>query len=86
MRAELHPKFRKEFAKLRASEQRAFAERLKLFIFEPHHPQLHTHRLKGSFAGYWSINVNGDLRAVYKQVERDLVVFIRIGSHSQLYK
>ena len=86
MRVELHPKFRKAFAKLRTSEQQAFVERLKLFSFEPHHPLLHTHRLKGTYAGYWSINVTGDLRAVYTQVERDLVLFIRIGSHSQLYK
>lgn len=65
--------------------QEQFDVRLRLFLDDPTAPQLRVHPLKGTFAGYWSMNVNGDLRALYRLVGAELVIFALIGTHSQLY-
>ncbi len=42
--------------------------------------------LHGPFEGYWSINISGNIRAIYKADDNNEIVFIRIGTHSELYK
>ncbi len=63
----------------------AFKERLEIFIEDPFDPRLRNHPLKGKLKGYRSINITGDWRALFKEVE-DGVYFVIIGTHSQLYK
>lgn len=78
-------KFKKQYKKLPKQFQAQFDERLLLFLSDPTNPQLRIHPLKGKFSGYWSLNVNGDLRALYlKQGER-IIIFALIGTHSELY-
>lgn len=80
------PKFKKQFAKLTPKIQNQFAERLELFIRDPSELRLRNHPLKGNFAGYWSININGDVRALYYfEYDGAMVVFALIGTHSQIY-
>ncbi len=57
-----------------------------MFITNPFDPALHDHALHGPFEGCHSINISGDIRAIYKPKETGDVVFIRIGTHSELYK
>ena len=47
--------------------------------------KLNNHPLKGKWSGYRSINISGDLRALYKEMGEDKVIFTNIGSHNQLY-
>lgn len=51
------------------------------------HPErLNDHKLTGEYVGYRSINITGDVRALY--FVRDdgvVVVFAFIGSHAELY-
>jgi len=47
---------------------------------------LSNHALTGRWDGYRSINISGDLRAVYEMIDKDMVYFVAFGSHSQLYK
>lgn len=82
---EYSPKFKKQYKKLPKKMQLQFDERLRLFISDPVHPQLRLHPLKATFAGYWSMDVNGDLRALYRRDGDEIVVFALIGTHSQLY-
>ncbi|MDP2631067.1 MAG: type II toxin-antitoxin system RelE/ParE family toxin [Candidatus Uhrbacteria bacterium] len=79
------PDFKKQHAKLPKKFQERFDERLKLFLENPAHPLLRVHPLKGSFAGYWSMNVSGDLRALYRMDGTDIIIFALIGTHSKLY-
>lgn len=79
------PTFKKQYKKLPLKLQEQFDVRSRLFLDDPTAPQLRVHPLKGTFAGYWSMNVNGDLRALYRLVGDELVIFALIGTHSQLY-
>jgi len=79
------PKFKKQYKKLPKKFQKQFDERLRLFFFDPTNPKLRIHPLKGSYNGYWSMNVSGDLRALYVKKGNELVIFALIGTHSQLY-
>lgn len=80
----LHKNFVKQYKKLRESEKKRFKERRDLFLQDEFNPILNNHPLKGKYQGYRSINVTGDLRAIFKR-EGNMVIFATIGSHSELY-
>ncbi len=77
--------FKKMFKKLPARQQDQFEERLTFLIENPYHPFLHNHPLAGPWLGFRSINVAGDLRAVYEELINGEIEFVAIGSHSELY-
>lgn len=79
------PKFKKQYKKLPVKFQKQFDDRLQLYLFDPTLPQLRVHPLKGNYAGYWSLNVNGDIRALYIMQGETIIIFALIGSHSELY-
>jgi len=61
--------------------------RLKIFRENPNDLLLSRHRLSGKLARYESINLSGDLRAIFVfYAEDDLAVFYLLGTHSELYK
>jgi mRNA-degrading endonuclease YafQ of YafQ-DinJ toxin-antitoxin module len=41
--------------------------------------------LTGEYAGLYSINITGDIRALYEKIDESYVIFGFIGTHSQLY-
>ncbi len=77
--------FIKQFKKLRPVQKERFYERMELFKQNPHDRRLRDHALKGKFTGYRSIDIEGDLRALYYIDGDRIVIFTFIGSHSQLY-
>lgn len=77
--------FQKQYKKLSSKLQIKFNERLRLWVVDPTQPQLRVHPLQGSKKGYWSMNISGDLRALYYFEGETLVVFAMLGTHSQLY-
>lgn len=79
------PKFKKQYKKLPRKFQTQFNERLELFLSDPANLQLRNHPFQGAYSGYWSINVNGDLRALYLKRGEEIIIFALIGTHSQLY-
>ena len=79
------PKFKKQYKKLPKNFQTQFDERLLLFLVDRTDPRLRVHPLKGNYAGYWSININGDIRALYLEKGDSIVIFALIGTHSELY-
>jgi mRNA interferase YafQ len=81
-----HRNFDKSYKKLKISENKKIKEKLLLFIQNPYHPLLNNHPLKGKYLDYRSINISGDLRAIYKLVSDNEVIFVEIDSHSNLYK
>ncbi len=77
-------KFRKRLVKHPEAVQKRFEQRIELFFTDPFHPILRNHSLQGTFDGYRSINITGDIRAVFKQGEHK-ILFVDIGTHSELY-
>jgi len=77
--------FKKQYKRLSQRFQSQFDERLRLFLADPTNPQLRVHPLIGKYSGYWSMNVNGDLRALYFKRGEEIVIFALIGTHSKLY-
>ena len=78
----------KEFDKLHKllspKMQAQFDYRVRLLVADSRNPRLRLHPLKGKLSGYYSINVSGDLRAIFKK-DKDTITFVLIGAHSQLY-
>lgn len=77
--------FTKQFKKLHTNQQERFYERLELFKKNPQDRVLRDHALKGKYKGYRSIDIDGDMRALYYVKSDVVVVFAIIGSHSHLY-
>lgn len=78
-------KFRKQYSKLNPKIRAQFKKRQQLWLDDPYNTQLHLHMLTGEYAGLYSINVTGDIRALYEKIGDSYVIFGFIGAHSQLY-
>ncbi|OGR85512.1 MAG: hypothetical protein A2901_06540 [Elusimicrobia bacterium RIFCSPLOWO2_01_FULL_54_10] len=78
-------RFQKDFKKLPLKIRNRFYDRLSLFIQNKSDPTLNNHPVERAFSGCRSINVTGDYRAIFKE-DGDRVIFITIGSHSELYR
>jgi len=70
--------------KLSPKVRQKLLERIGVFTENPLHPTLRNHQLKGKWKEYRSIDVTGDVRALYLQRE-DEAIFDTVGTHSQLY-
>ncbi len=86
MRTDFTKNFRKQYQKLPKKVQTQFTERLRLFIEDQGNPLLKVHSLMGDYRGCSSINVTGDIRAVFKVQAGQVALFVAIGSHSELYE
>lgn len=81
-----HRNFEKKYLKLNFSQKEKLKERLGLFVRDEFDLLLNNHPLKGVYKGYRSINITGDMRVIYRHSEKDVVVFVAVGKHSELYK
>lgn len=79
-----HKDFKKRFAKLPTKIQKQFAFRLEIFLKDTTNPMLHNHSVDKRFTDCRSINITGDYRAILRETDDD-VIFIAIGTHSELY-
>ncbi len=84
MRIELHKDFTKQYKKLPTKLQVQTKDCIKLLTHDPNNVSLRRHRLKGDYRNYWSISISGDYRALYEDCGSHFL-FIKIGSHSELY-
>ena len=73
------------FVKKNTWVQDKFEERLSLFIQDRNHSLLNNHPLDGEWFGCRSINITGDFRAVYEELDNGNFEFVAIGTHSELY-
>jgi len=86
MKPEYHKSFRKQFDKLPLKIQDKFGERLDMFLQNQFHPLLDNHSLTGEYEGCRSINITGNIRAIFYLKTESGIVFINIGSHPELYE
>lgn len=78
-------RFKKHYRKLARALQARADERLKLFAEDPFHLLLNNHPLHGKDKDKRSINIGGDYRIVYREIETETYLLIDIGTHSELY-
>jgi mRNA-degrading endonuclease YafQ of YafQ-DinJ toxin-antitoxin module len=77
--------FLKQFKKLKPEQKEQFFSRLDDFLQDPYIPYLRYHSLKWWYLWYKSINISGDLRALFKEEWDSLIIFFMIWTHSELY-
>lgn len=85
MKIEYTKLFLKQLHKLRSSEQKQFVTRMELWLENPRVETLHLHSLTGKYKGAYSINITGDIRAIFLYFDNETIKFVLIGSHSQIY-
>ncbi|MBU1160623.1 MAG: type II toxin-antitoxin system mRNA interferase toxin, RelE/StbE family [Patescibacteria group bacterium] len=85
MKIIFHKNFDKQYKKLNKKEQKKVQNRLSKFAQDPFAPLLNNHPLRGRYTDYRSINITGDLRAIYKFNGKDQCIFVAVDTHSNLY-
>lgn len=87
MKVFFHKYFQKRYNKSSRKIQNKFDSQLGIFYKNIHDDRLNNHELHGKYANHRSINVTGDIRAVYRKVNTatDDVIFVDIGTHGELY-
>ncbi len=78
-------KFKKQFQKLKRGENKKFEERINIFIKNPSAKILENHILHGQLSKYRSINISGNLRLLYEEIDDETVLFSILDTHSNLY-
>ncbi len=81
--------FKKAFQKRikSTSSEVTFWYKLDLFIGDPFHPSLKTHKLSGKLKGLFSFSIEYDLRVVFyfTKDKPTKAIFIDIGNHDEVY-
>ena len=86
MKIEYSKKFIKEFKRCPEYIKSKLKSRLEIFIEDQSDVMLNNHALLGELKGYRSINITGDWRAIFEDIDNgEIAYFVSIGTHSQLY-
>ena len=87
MKIKMHKKFQKQYKKLPERYKQAVQIAIDHFRNNPFDPVLYNHTLTGEYAGMRSISAGFDLRLIFiEEDDYSVVVLIKVGSHSQLYR
>ncbi|MFA6158365.1 MAG: type II toxin-antitoxin system YafQ family toxin [Candidatus Paceibacterota bacterium] len=81
----LHKSFIKRYSRMDKKVQMAFIKRFDAFSKNPFDPTLENHELHAEWSHHRSINVTGDIRAIYR-TDGGITIFVAIGTHSELYE
>lgn len=83
-----HKIFQKSYKKLTSKLQQKVDRVVAVFWSNPLHHDLRNHALHDEYAGCRSIDVTGDWRIVFRQIDEktyEIVELIDVGTHAQLY-
>ncbi len=82
-----HKSFIKSYRNLDIKIQFKVDDTIMSFISDPFHQLLNNHALSGRLQWLRSINVTGDYRIHFRDINGDyeLVELVRVWTHSQLY-
>lgn len=78
-------KFAKELKRLPQEICDVAVSKEELFKFNPLHPSLRLHPLKGKLAGLWSISIVQNYRIIFERMPSGVILFVSIGKHD-IYK
>ncbi len=85
MKVVLHKNFKKKFKKLSPKIKQKFFQMVDLFLEDKFNRILNNHSVDAVYPGWRSINITGDVRALYEERSESQVLFMRIGTHPELY-
>lgn len=85
LKALYHKDFKKDFKKLSKNMRERFAERLMVFLKNPANPIIRDHPLLGAMEGKRAFSISGDIRVVYRFLDKNTILLLRIGTHNQVY-
>lgn len=77
--------FKKKFVRSSQRMRDKIGERLKLFMADEFDHILNNHALHGEYVGFRSFDVTGDVRVIYKSIDKENRILVRFGTHHQLY-
>lgn len=90
MKVKYSKDFIKQYKKANSKIRKKVDERIISFTKNPQITQLRNHSLRGKYKGCRSIDITGDWRAIYKEIQIEenevYAYFINLGTHSQLYR
>jgi mRNA-degrading endonuclease YafQ of YafQ-DinJ toxin-antitoxin module len=86
MKVIFHKRFDKMTGKLSPKIKQKMVERIALFAHDPLDKQLRNHALYTPYQGSYSIDITGDVRAIYQLIGDETALFTHIGTHSRLYR
>ncbi|MFH1253733.1 MAG: type II toxin-antitoxin system mRNA interferase toxin, RelE/StbE family [Candidatus Uhrbacteria bacterium] len=82
MKVVLTKRFDRELKKIPLRLRPETEQKVELFLTDPHHPSLKTHKLSGQMKNFWSFSVNFKTRIIFKYLEDGTIAFLSIGDHS----
>lgn len=85
LKALYHKDFKKDFRRLTKNIQERFGERFVIFLENPTNPILRDHSLAGVLEGKRAFSVGGDVRVIYRFLDKNTILLLRIGTHNQVY-
>lgn len=86
MRAVFSRTFDKQFKKLPLKTKTKVTDTIVAYLLEGPSPNHRIHGLKGEWRGHYSMSAGGDLRVHFRIIDKQEIMFVAAGSHSQLYK
>jgi len=78
--------FIKQYKRCNAKTQEKIDTHIELFVHHPGARKLRRHALAGEWSGYHSISAGGNLRVHFRVIDNETILFVAVGTHSQLYK
>lgn len=75
-------RFRREAKALPVILRRTVEDRLALFVREPFHPSLKTHKLSGKLKGFLAFSIDYRIRVIFEFPNKNRVLLHSIGDHS----
>ena len=89
MKTKISPLVQKEIINIQRKEKKLanrIEKQILLFEENPKHFSLRAHKLSGNRENMWSISITMSIRMVYLLIDDDLAIFIKIGTHEQVYR
>ena len=78
--------FKRRYKKLPTKLKNKVLERIEVFIADEFDEILGNHKLNGEYEGCRSIDITGDMRAIYYKIGESSYKFVAVGTHSELYR
>ena len=78
-------KFKKQYGRLSPKLQQKTKNAISLWDDNSKDESLRLHRLSGKMKRFYSIDITGDVRALYEVIDKEVYLFQMVGTHGQLY-
>jgi addiction module RelE/StbE family toxin len=89
MKAKFSPLVQRDIIKIQKKNKNLanrIEKQIALFEENPKHPSLRTHKLTGSLGNLRSISISMSIRMVYTLLDEDNALFVKIGTHDEVYR